>query len=57
MRRGGGRWEAEAPMGGRPDLGEVACSAGGGGAGVCAASECSGQASPSPGLGVGLHAD
>lgn len=58
MRRAGGRQEAEVPMGGRPGWGEGACSAGAGGgrAGVCAASEHSVQAALSPGLGPELHA-
>lgn len=46
-------------MGGRLGWGEGACSAGGEGVGadVHAASECSGQAVLSPGLGQGLHVD
>lgn len=45
------------PKGWRPGWVEGACSAGGGGAGVCAVSEHSVQAVLSPGLGLELHAD
>lgn len=45
------------PRGWRPGWVEGACSAGGGGADVCAVSEHSVQALLSPGLGLELHAD
>lgn len=44
-------------MGGRPGLGEGACSAGAGGAGVRAGSGRSGQVVLNPGLGLERRVD
>lgn len=55
----GERQKLEVPMSGRPGWGEEVCSAGVGcgGAGVCAASEYSGQGVLRPGLRLELHVD